>query len=312
MTYAGGYTWTGGISTLPASGRNAITITWETDKSGDGNCGGAKNNGSWLAGAPYVYQKSVAGPVQYVTVTDNANPGTPANSINQPSAASLHVTVGLLPELIDSDPYAPPIRLRFGSPSGSQNQALDCDKNINFKDEILDGCENPYTENVRNGDCSNYGSGNLPQPPVGPFPGDDCMRVETGDKTGQLAQALDEGWGRNGGLTCQTLNHWPNALGEPFPNPFTDRRYVTLFISDESSFSASGGDIYPVRRFASFYITAADGLNCPWDKTAGGVTPNKDVWGHFVTYVRPGPGATPSDELCAFTDAGVCIPVLVE
>jgi Flp pilus assembly protein TadG len=305
-------TWSGSITPGPASGRNAFAITWETDRGG-GDCNGPKNNGSFpTAGAPYVYQKSVAGPVQYVSVTDNANPGTPANSINQPTAASLHVTVGLLPELIDSDPYAPPIRLRFGSPSGSQNQALDCDKNINFKDEILAGCQNPYTENIRNGDCSNYNSGNLPLPPVGPFPGDDCMRVETGDKTGQLAQALDEGWGRNGGTTCQTLNNWPNNASEPFPDPFTDPRFVTLFISDESSFNASGGDIYPVRRFAAFYMTAADGLNCPGDVTAGGVTPNKDVWGHFVTYVRPGAGATPSDELCAFTEADVCIPVLVE
>ena len=303
-------TWTGSMSPGAATGRNAFAITWDTDRGG-GNCGGPDDDGSWSpAGAPYVYQKSGAGPVQHVTVTDNAHPGTPANSINQTASASLHVTVGLLPELIDSDPYAPPIRLRFGSPSGSQNQALDCDKNINFEDEILNGCQNPYTENERNGDCTGYGSGNLPQPPVGPFPGDDCMRVETGDKSGPLRHALDEGWGRNGGPDCQTLNHWPNAPGDPFPDPFTDKRFVTLFIADESSFTASGGDIYPVRRFAAFYITAADGLNCPGDVPAS--PPGNDVWGHFVTYVRPQPGTTPSDELCAFTDAGVCIPVLVE
>ena len=310
MSYnTGSDTWTGGISIGPASGRNDITISWETDKGG-GNCGGGKNNGNWLAGSPYVYQKAVAGPIQYLTVTDNAVPGTPANSINKNGSASLHVTVGLTPELIDSDPYAPPIRLRFGSPSGSQNQALDCDKNVTFRDEILNGCENPYRENERNGDCTGYSPGTLPVPPVGPFPGDDCMITETGDKAGPIRQALDERFGRNGGPTCQTLNNWPNASPGQFPDPLTDKRFVTLFIADENMFGSSGGDIYPVRRFAGFYLTAGDGLDCPGDVPA--VPGAKNVWGHFVTYVVPNPNATPSDELCAFNEAGTCMAVLVE
>ena len=303
-------TWTGSIAPGAASGRNAFAITWDTDRGG-GNCGGPDDNGSWSpAGAPYVYQKNVAGPVQHVTVVNNLPPGGFANSINQTASANLHVTVGLLPELIDSDPYAPPIRLRFGSPSGSQNQALDCDKNVRFEDEIRDGCQNPYRENERNGDCSGYGSGNLPQPVVAPFPGDDCMRVETGDRTGQLRQAMDWRFGRNGAADCQTLNNWPNAPGDPLPDPLTDKRFVTLFISDESSFQASGGDIYPVRRFAGFYVTSADGLDCPGDVPA--VPGDKNVWGHFVSYVVPNPNATPAEELCSFTEAGTCIPVLVE
>ena len=302
-------TWTGGIVPGAGSGRNAFGITWETDKGG-GDCGGPDNNGQWTpVGAPYVSTGS-SGPVKYLTLINNDPPFGPANSMHQAVSANLHVTVGLIPELIDSDPYAPPIRLRFGSPSGSQNQALDCDKSVRFEDEIRDGCQNPYRENERNGDCSGYGSGNLPQPPVGPFPGDDCMRVETGDKTGQLRQAMDWRFGRNGGPTCQTFNNWPNAPGDPFPDPLTDKRFVTLFIADETMFGSSGGDIYPVRRFAGFYVTAADGLDCPGDVPA--VPGPKNVWGHFVTYVVPNPNATPSDELCAFTEAGTCIAVLVE
>ncbi len=76
---------------------------------------------------------------------------------------------------------------------------------------------------------------------------------------------MDERFGRNGGPTCKTLNHWPNAAGDPMPDPLTDPRYVTIFVTDEQAFGGSGNDIYPVRRFAGFYLTSADGLNCPGD-----------------------------------------------
>ena len=38
---------------------------------------------------------------------------------------------------------------------------------------------------------------------------------------------------------------------------------MTIFVTDERPSAASGNDIYPVRRFAGFYLTSADGLNCP-------------------------------------------------
>ncbi len=74
------------------------------------------------------------------------------------------------------------------------------------------------------------------------------------------------------------------------PDPVTDKRFVTLFISDEQSFGGSGNDIYPIRRFAGFYMTAADGLNCPGDVTAQpwsqerlgplGLVCDPDLWRH--------------------------------
>lgn len=301
-------TWTGSFTPAAGSGRNVINLSWVTDRAGP--CSGPNWSGSFpRVAAPYV-SDTYSGPVQYLWVGNNSAPGSPANSINGTSSASLHVTVGLLPPLIDANVLDPPIRLRFGSPSGSQNQALDCDKNINFRDEILNGCLNPYRENMRNGVCTGYGPGNLPVPTVGPFPGDDCIIVETGDKTGQIRSAIEERWGYNGGPTCKTLNNWPTAIGDPLPNPLTDKRFVTLFIADENTFGASGNDIYPIRRFAGFYLTAADGLGCPGDDPA--VPGAKNVWGHFMSYVVPNPNATPTDELCAFTDAGTCIAILVE
>ena len=176
----------------------------------------------------------------------------------------MHVTLGLLPPLFESTADDGPVVLRFASSPGSQNQALDCDKNITFRDELINNCQNPYIENQRNGSCAGYNTGNLPVIPIGPLPGDDCIVTETGDKSGQIRQAIDERFGRNGGPTCKTLNHWPTpGSGDPIPDPLTDPRFVTIFITDESAFGSSGNTIYPVRRFAGFYITAADGLNCP-------------------------------------------------
>ena len=75
------------------------------------------------------------------------------------------------------------------------------------------------------------------------------------------------------------------------PDPLTDPRFVTIFITDESAFGASGNNIYPVRRFAGFYITAADGLNCPGDDPANPGA--KNMWGHWVSYVVPTNGGIP-------------------
>jgi hypothetical protein len=94
------------------------------------------------------------------------------------------------------------------------------------------------------------------------------------------------------------------------PDPLTDPRFVTIFITDESAFGASGNDIFPVRRFAGFYITAADGLNCPGDYPANPGA--KNMWGHWVSYVIPETGGIPDTALCPFTNGGVCIPLLVQ
>jgi hypothetical protein len=309
-TYAGDPygRWTGTFTPASGSGRNDVTITWETDKGG-GNCGGQKWTGSFGNTSAAYASNTYSGPVQYLTATDNAT-GLAAGSINKTSSASLHVTVGLLPPLMEANALDPPISMRFASGAGSLNQALDCDKNITFHDELLNDCQNPYIANKRNGSCAGYSTGNLPVPPIGPLPGDDCIVTETGDKSGQIRQAMDERWGHDGGPTCKTLNHWPNAAGDPMPDPLTDPRFVTIFVTDEQAFGGSGNDIYPIRRFAGFYLTSADGLNCPGDVPANPGA--KNMWGHWVSYVIASSGGTPDTTLCSFTGGNVCIPVLVE
>ena len=52
------------------------------------------------AGAPYVADMDGnSGPVQYLTVD---YVGAPANSIDQPTAANLDVTVGFTPQIVDT------------------------------------------------------------------------------------------------------------------------------------------------------------------------------------------------------------------
>jgi hypothetical protein len=302
--------WVGGITPASGSGRNNVTISWETDQGG-GNCGGQKWSGSFANGPAAFASNTNSGPVQYITAFDNAT-GLAAGSINKTSSASIHVTVGLMPPLNEANALDAPIALRFGSSAGSLNQALDCDKNVTFRDELMNNCQNPYLENKRNGSCAGYSTGNLPVPPIGPLPGDDCIVTETGDKTGQIRQAMNDRWGRGTGPagTCQTYNHWPNATGDPMPDPLTDPRFVTIFVTDEQAFGGSGNDIYPVRRFAGFYLTSADGLNCPGDVPAD--PGPKNMWGHWVSYVLPTSGGTPDTSLCPFRSGNVCVPVLVE
>jgi len=303
-------TWTGGTVTIAAgSGRNVVNLSWTTQTKNP-NCNGQpKNTGTFpRVAAPYAANPTdspSSGPVQYLTIT-NAADSNRANSINKTSSANINVTVALTPPLLAANKLDAPIALRYASVSGSQNQAVDCDKGVTFRDEILNGCTNPYSENARNGSCAGYGSGNLPQTPIAPLPGDDCVSTETGDKTGQIRQAMSD---RFGGNPCKTLNHWPNTASDPMPNFATDPRVVTLFITDENSFGSSGNQIYPIRRFAAFYITSADGLNCPGDVPAN--PGPKNVWGHWIAYVDP-LATLPGPDLCDFSIAEICVPVLVE
>jgi hypothetical protein len=85
---------------------------------------------------------------------------------------------------------------------------------------------------------------------------------------------------------------------------------VTLIIVDETSFTGSGQEIFPIRRFGGFYVTAADGMGCPGDTPS--TTRRADVWGHFVTYVIPNPNAGASEDLCDFSELGTCVARLVE
>lgn len=280
-----------------------------------------------------------AGPVQYLKLT-TLDPVPDANSRNtsDPPLASVIVNVGLRAPFQIQSPLEPPVVLRVASPSGSQNQAFDCDMGINFRTEITEGCKTTYRENYgdwdKDGDkewrdilCADYPNGaGLPPDPSSPPPvPPDCVRVETGDKIGQFRQGIDD---RLKTPDCAP-NNWPEALAD-FPDFFTnhdlanDPRYVTLIVTDYGTFQGSGSSsAVPVKYFAGFYITG-------WDKTGNNppcadnephpwYSPgyrrsldNGDVWGHFINVVIFSAAGTGSDDLCNFDEVGTCVIGLVE
>ena len=280
-----------------------------------------------------------AGPVEYLELsTLDAGVLDPnSRATSDPPLASVIVTVGLQPPFQIQSPLEEPVVLRVASPSGSQNQAFDCDKPFNFQTEIENGCATTYRENYGDWDndgdmewsdilCADYPNGiGLPPHTFTPSPPPDCVRVETGDKVGQFRHGIDL---RLKTPSCAT-NNWPDAQSD-FPDFFTshdfvnDPRYVTLIVTDYETFLGAGSSsAVPIKYFAGFYITG-------WDKTGNNppcadnephpwYSPgyrrsldNGDVWGHFINVVTFSASGAGSDDLCNFDEVGTCIIGLVE
>jgi hypothetical protein len=279
-----------------------------------------------------------AGPVEYVKLATADPGGLDANSRNTGAPdPSIIVTVGIRRPFQVESPLVDPVVLRVASPSGSQNQAFDCDSGINFSNEIQDGCRTTYRENYgdwnRDGVkewrdilCTSYPNGTgLPPSSFLPNPVPDCVRVEPGDKIGQFRQGLTS---RLKNPSCKP-NNWPDDPGE-YQNFFrtydfaNDPRYVTLIVTDYGAFTSQGSSqAVPVKYFAGFYITGwdkngnnpecADNEPHPWYPSGYRKSlDNGDVWGHFINVVVFSSSGTADDQLCNFDEVGTCIAVLVE
>ena len=333
---------TSSSATLAADfGRSTFSIKWETEVAGHGHSGTFGG-----VAHPYVADEK-SGPIDYLELTTKEPGVIDANSRNSGPDRSVVVTVGFRKPLRIESPFAPPLLLRVASPSGSQNQAFDCDKGINFAQEIEDGCKTTYGVNYddwstpKDGTdewadifCNSYGVGDLPPDSTINNPAPICVAVETGDKIGQFRQGLDK---RFETPTCYQ-NNWPKdtppagrgpedeaALKEFFTKYdfANDPRYVTLIITDSGRFQAAGNDQVPVKYFAGFYATGWDVVGTvkpcldndphPWyGSTYRRSLDNGDVWGHFVNIVVFSSTGKGKDDLCNFDELGNCIAVLVE
>ena len=333
---------TSSSATLAADfGRSTFSVKWETEVAGHGHSGTFGG-----VAHPYVADEK-SGPIDYLELTTNEPGVIDANSRNSGPDRSVVVTVGFRKPLRIESPFAPPLLLRVASPSGSQNQAFDCDKGINFAQEIEDGCKTTYGVNYddwstpKDGTdewadifCNSYGVGDLPPDSTINNPAPICVAVETGDKIGQFRQGLDK---RFETPTCYQ-NNWPKdtppagrgpedeaALKEFFTKYdfANDPRYVTLIITDSGRFQAAGNDQVPVKYFAGFYATGWDVVGTvkpcldndphPWyGSTYRRSLDNGDVWGHFVNIVVFSSTGKGKDDLCNFDELGNCIAVLVE
>jgi hypothetical protein len=328
---------TTGVANLDrrSEGRLDYSIAWETVSPA-----GVRHSGTWNGVAhPYVVDDN-SGPIDYlkITTSDLDPAGAPIPypySRDTGEVVSVIVTVGLRKPLVIEDPLADPILLRVASPSGSLNQALDCDKPFNFAEEIENGCQTTYALNYDDFDgdgikewadilCAAYDTRDLPPDSFVNDPTPNCVAVQTGDALGPFRRGLHE---RFESPEC-TPNNWPQEEDE-IAGFFTDHdfandpRYVTLIVTDYGTFSGQGNDQVPVKHFAGFYATGWDkggaARGCPdndphpWYGTNYRQSlDNGDVWGHFVNIVIFSSSGLPNDPLCNFDEVGTCIAVLVE
>ncbi len=95
---------------------------------------GVEHSGTFPGVAhPYVADVN-SGPIDYLQLGTLDSGVLDANSRNIGPDRSVLVTVGVRNPLKIEDPLTPPILLRVASPSGSQNQAFDCDQHANLPD----------------------------------------------------------------------------------------------------------------------------------------------------------------------------------
>jgi hypothetical protein len=311
-------TWSAGVWSTSAfafscpaqAGPLAVTLNLE-EQDGVTTIDTCRNNGGnrckWQFSSiqrVFSAQRSLSGPIKLIGISEPSSSVTGSPLALAPGTHNLRVIVGTQylkaadPANMSADET---VGLRVADPSGSQNQAFDCDAGVTFRDEILNGCRTGYGPNPNTPGC----------PETTPPTPRDCMPVETGDKIGQLEGGMDARFGVGGGCT---VNHWPNP-------PAGDVREIPMIITDFNAFQGSGGSInqqVPVRRFGYFYVTGWSRSNCstnepyPWssDKQAE----KGDIWGHFVFHVdsinNGGGGDTPCTLNADPTIFDPCVAVL--
>lgn len=339
---------------LPAAdsndnGRQNFEIEWTThvDDALVPGFDPIEHNGTFEGVAhPYVAD-DLSGPVLYLKLyAQRWDPDLGAwvdaydpNSVNKGNTYRYAVQVGLVKPLQLRDPLEDPVLLRYASPSGSLNQALDCDKGIPLTDEIVDGCQTAYGLNYYDWDnddstprtwaditCSQYGTGDLPPESFENDPAPICVAAKTGDVI-SFVKGLEERFEKP---SC-TPNNWPETeeeiaefFGEDGYDLANDPRYVSLVITDITAFEGSGSTNIPVKYFAGFYATgwdiSAHTTGCPGENDPHPIfgtgykksKDNGDVWGHFINVIEFSSAGTADDQLCNFDELGNCIAVLVE
>jgi Putative Flp pilus-assembly TadE/G-like len=305
------------IPVNPGEGPVNIELHWEETKGtvGQATCSNRGNNPCKGSFGPVQRTFSATdartGLVRMAQLWENGSPG--ANSLELcPTAAPCHAVVARIGTDLNLENASsvddPLVTLRFGAGSGSQNQALDCDPAVsNFRDEIALGCAPEYERNhgtacpATNGDLWA-----LPQPW-------DCVALEPGDKTGQIAQGMNlRVHGDESPSECVAPNNWEAN----FPDFTGDPRAVDLFLTPYGAFTGSGSGTVPVTGFAKFYITGWHNSDqiCPGDDTyaADDPAPQKSVVGHFISYLESVNDGTAGDSPCDPSQLGSCVPVMTQ
>jgi hypothetical protein len=313
-----GNTWSTTLSNIDsaASGPQDVDINWSwAQTSGtwtargitgckNGNQNPCKDSGDFgLVHRSFVADPALTGPIFLTQIGESGVTLTGANSFQQGTTHPLVVRVGLTSVQNATAANDPTVLLRIASPSGSRNQAIDCDVGRNLEEEIATGCQTPYQVNPT-----------LTCPDATANPAD-CARVETGDKVGPVQKGMDRHFAP--GDVCSP-NNWqssdPTKLPVILPG---DPRAVALIVTTYNAFGGSGGGLVPVVHFATFYVTGWYGQN-KVDCSAVNSTPppgsrsnSADVWGHFIKFIDL-PGGSSGDTQCDFdpSEIGNCIAVM--
>ena len=312
---AGTNTWrtSGTIPVPPQAGQREVGLHWQITKNLDGTrCNGGQCRGDInTVHRTHSASNTTSGPIGLAKVTEG---GVLSNTFQRCSALlascthNLVVKVGVLGGLALSTAGGPPVRLRVIG-GGSQNQSLDCDPNVsNLKSELAGGCAPFYRRHLETDPPCPASPSALwarPNPPAW-----DCVAVQTGNATNQVAQGLNERiLGNQNATSCTQPNRWPNwQPGDP--------RIIFVIVTPFGAFNGSGSTTVPVVSFAAFYITG-------WTGQGGGTNPclgNGDetptnpaeIVGRFIQYVdviNNGGGGT---ETCDFSALDPCVAVMVE
>jgi Flp pilus assembly protein TadG len=291
-----------------------VGLHWTIARNADGtNCNGGRCRGDIAAvHRHFAAMPDRSGPIGLAQVSEG---GVMTNSFERCSALlttcshDLVVKIGVLGGLELSTSGGPPVRLRVIG--GSQNQSLDCDPDVaNLMDELATGCKPSYTpHDDASPPCPNS-TGELwadPNPPAVW----DCVAVQTGNATNQIAAGLNERiLGSANPSTCTHPNNWPDW--EP-----GDSRIIFVIVTPFGAFGGSGSTTVPVVRFAAFYVTG-------WTGQGGGFsnpclaegdeapTNSAEIVGRFIQYVdTPNEGGA-EETSCDFSAIDPCIAVMVE
>ncbi len=318
--------WTGTL-TIPADGGPLpITLAWKATK---GTIAGtACTNKNPCSGTYGTVQRTFSssaagsGPIQAAEVWTGASLATAVkqssfrqcDSGNGACTYPMIVRIGVPPSLGAAQAISDAVYRMRPLDGNSQTQALDCDAALStLEDELALGCGSqansaPKAFTINSGqDCSGYNNpGALPDPSP-------CAVTQTGQSASQIGKGLNRRVfaGDNKPSVCgaANANHWSS-----FPNlPSGDPRLVYVLLTDYGSFSGSGNQGFPVRRFATFYITGWQGnpgFSNPCQGNGDDNAAVGEVVGHFINYVQQVNDGGASDELCDLSALSLCVPVL--
>jgi len=313
---AGSNTWSSDPITLPAgNGKYDVCLSWSYAGGNSGNFNAKQPVQEILSASDGTDPSRPGGPILSAGFTGATSPysfaaGMPASfNVLLGLAGGVHVNPKC-PGGGTGKTYScatdPTVLLRTANTSGSLNYAIDCGQipgntGGNLYQMMRYGCGNSFS--VNNNDI-------CPDTPV-PTP-TDCAPVMTGDKTGQVKQALNDRLGV-GSNDCQP-NNYPNTS---VPG---DKRIVMLVDTDFSAYlgnqGGSGSSDVPVVAFATFYITGWDGAPSQCVSTKNEPPPpnsdskgnSSNLWGHFISFETNG---DPSGIKCPGNSVTPCVAALV-